>query len=279
MDASQKILRIDCNDQKGLIYNISRILYDHNLNIVSNQEFVDAGDHHFFMRTVYEDSGNTDGLMEELKRVLPEGAGIRLASSKKKPVVVMATKEPHCLGELLIKNAYDEYPGNIVAVISNHSDLKPLVQSFDLPFHTISHTGVSRKDHESEINGLIQQYDPAYIILAKYMRIFTPEFVARYQNRIINIHHSFLPAFVGARPYQQAYDRGVKIIGATAHFVTEDLDEGQIIAQDVIPVNHNYTAEDMANAGRDVEKIVLSKAVKMVLEEKVFIFKNRTIVL
>ena len=137
---------------------------------------------------------------------------------------------------------------------------------------------MSREKHEQKVSEIIEGYTPDYLVLAKYMRIFTPEFIESYTDRIVNIHHSFLPAFAGASPYRKAFERGVKIIGATAHFVTEDLDEGPIIAQDTIPVNHTYTAEEMAQAGRDVEKVVLAKALKLVLEERVFIHNNRTIV-
>lgn len=274
----ERIILIDCKDRKGLIYKITEVLYRHDLNVISNQEHVDPVSQHFFMRSVCEETGNLDQVTKELKEALPSDAHIRLAPNKKRSVVVMATKEPHCLGELLLKNAYNVFPARISAVISNHDYLEPLVSSFDLPYHHISHESKTRREHEDEILEVIQQYEPEYIVLAKYMRIFTPEFIKAYPDRIINIHHSFLPAFVGASPYKQAFNRGVKIIGATAHFVTDDLDEGQIIAQDVIPVNHTFTSRDMANAGRDVEKIVLSKAFKMVLEEKVFIFQNRTII-
>jgi formyltetrahydrofolate deformylase len=153
-----------------------------------------------------------------------------------------------------------------------------LVKQFGIPFHCVSHKDLARTEHEKQVAELIDSYAPEYIVLAKYMRILTPNFVAHYHNRIINIHHSFLPAFIGAKPYHQAYVRGVKIIGATAHIVTDDLDTGPIVAQNVIPVNHTITAAAMVQAGRDVEKIVLAKAVKLVLEERVFLHGNRTIV-
>jgi len=278
LNSNERILLIDCPDEKGLIYKISGVLYDHKLNIVSNQEYVDPVSDHFFMRSAFEGTETAEQVLSDLEDILPEQANIRLASNGKRSVVVLATKEPHCLGDLLLRNAYDEFPATISAVISNHDYLEPLVRSFDIPFHHISHENLEREEHEEKILNALAPYNPAYLVLAKYMRVFTPLFVKRFPNRMINIHHSFLPAFVGASPYRQAFDRGVKIIGATAHFVTDDLDEGQIIAQDVIPVNHSYTASDMANAGRDVEKIVLSKALKLVLEEKVFIYQNRTVV-
>jgi formyltetrahydrofolate deformylase len=190
----------------------------------------------------------------------------------------MATTEAHCLGDLLIRHYSGELPAQIKAVIANHETLGSLVKPFGIPFHCISHKDLERAEHEKRVAEIVDSYGPEYIVLAKYMRILTPAFVARYRDRVINIHHSFLPAFVGAKPYHQAYTRGVKIIGATAHIVTDDLDTGPIIAQSVISVNHTYTAAAMAQAGRDVEKIVLARAVKLVLEERVFLHGNRTIV-
>ena len=149
---------------------------------------------------------------------------------------------------------------------------------FGVPFHHVSHEGRSREAHEAAVLEAVAAHAPDYLVLAKYMRVLTPAFVARWAGRILNIHHSFLPAFVGARPYQQAFERGVKIIGATAHIVTDDLDTGPIIAQDVLPVTHAHTAADMARAGRDVEKIVLARALTLLLEERVFLHENRAVV-
>lgn len=272
-----RILLIDCPDQKGLVYNITKVIYDHHLNIISNQEFVDTVSDMFFMRTVVEGNGWSDDIEQELTRVLPGTANLRVTTMKKRPVVILATKEPHCLGDLLLKNAYGELLSDVKAVVSNHDELRPLAESFQIPYHHIPSGELSRKDHEDKIHQTLKPYAPDYLVLAKYMRIFTPGFVSKYPHRMINIHHSFLPAFAGASPYKQAYDRGVKIIGATAHFVTEDLDEGPIIAQGVLSVNHTYTAEGMAQAGRDVEKNVLTSALKSVLEERVFIYKHKTI--
>jgi formyltetrahydrofolate deformylase len=274
---ADRIILIDCPDEKGLIYNIMKVIYNHQLNVTSNQEFVDGVSGTFFMRTVVEGNGWSSEVEKELIKKLPDRATVRTSVMKKKPVVVLATKEPHCLGEILLKNRYGELQSALNAVVSNHDELRPLAESFDIPFHHVPVGSKSREEHEERVSDVVQQFSPEYLVLAKYMRIFTPEFVKRYPNRIINIHHSFLPAFIGASPYKQAYDRGVKIIGATAHFVTEDLDEGPIIAQDVLPVNHTYTAEGMAQAGQDVEKNVLTRALKLVLEERVFIYKHKTI--
>ena len=275
---SNQIVLIDCSDEKGLVYNITKVVYESGLNIINNQEFVDTNSNHFFMRTVVE-GNNLDGAFKErLSEVLPDNASIRLSTISERPVVIMATKEPHCLGDLLLRNAYRELPCDVKAVISNHGHLRPLAESFEIPFHHIPANDSSREQHEKRVLTCMEDYRPEYIVLAKYMRIFSPGFVARFTNRIINIHHSFLPAFVGASPYRQAYERGVKIIGATSHIVTDTLDEGPILAQDVIPVNHTYTAEGMAQAGRDIEKNVLAKALKLVLEDRVFIFRDKTVV-
>lgn len=275
---AQQVIRIDCPDETGLVYRITEVLYNHGLNIVSNQEFVDPVTRHFFMRTAFEGVDTTDGIVEDLCQKLSAGANIRQATLEKRPIVILATKESHCLGDLLLRHHYGEVPADVRAVVSNHEALGSLVRRFDIPFHCVSHKGLNRRDHEEELLKVISRYEPAYLVLAKYMRIFSPSFINHFPDRILNIHHSFLPAFVGATPYAQAYERGVKIIGATAHTVTDNLDAGPIIAQDILHVNHSHTAEEMAQAGRDVEKIVLAKALKLMLEERIFIHNGRTIV-
>lgn len=275
---SNQLVLIDSPDEKGLVYNITKVIYDLDLNIISNHEYVDSKSGYFFMRTVLEGSHPEEPFMEKLSEVLPDKANIRLSALRKKPVVILATKEPHCLGDLLLRNSDGELPCDVKAVISNHDHLRKLTESFDIPYHHISSEDCSREEHEQKILACLDDYEPEYLVLAKYMRIFTPEFINHYPYRIINIHHSFLPAFIGASPYQQAFERGVKIIGSTSHFVTENLDEGPIIVQDVIPVNHTFTAGGMAQAGRDIEKNVLAKSLKLVLENRVFIFRDKTIV-
>lgn len=272
------ILLIDCPDEKGLVYQITKVLYDNELNIVKNDEFVDKTSKHFFMRTEF--SGNLDSvqLRDALSQKLPASVCIRLNPRKKKDIVILATKEHHCIGDLLIRYAYDELNANVLAVVGNHNTLQPLVAKFGIPFHYISHKNRTREEHETAVLRTLAIYEPEYLVLAKYMRILSSNFVQHFNNRIINIHHSFLPAFIGARPYKQAFDRGVKIIGATAHFVNDNLDEGPIIAQDVIQVDHRHSSADMARAGKDVEKIVLARALKMVFQDRVFIKGNKTIV-
>jgi formyltetrahydrofolate deformylase len=272
------ILLINCPDQPGLVYKITAIIFKYDLNIISNGEFVERNTNYFFMRTEFSGSFDRDAFLQELKDALPQGVEIRLADKKKKDVVLLATKEHHCLSDLLIRHAFNELDANILCVISNYKVLEDLTNKFGIPFHYISHEGVSREDHEAAILNKAKEYNPEFIVLAKYMRILSSEFVSFYSNKIINIHHSFLPAFIGANPYVQAYERGVKIIGATAHFVNDQLDEGPIIAQSVIPVTHSHSAKEMAQAGRDVEKIVLAHALQLVFNEKVFVYKNKTVI-
>jgi formyltetrahydrofolate deformylase len=166
-----------------------------------------------------------------LEQILPKDAVVKLMATERQPIVIMATSETHCLGDLLIRHYSGELPAVIRAVVSNHEKLKPLVEAFGIPFHHVSHQNLERTAHEDLVGDVLAGYAPEYIVLAKYLRILSPKFVARYPNRMINIHHSFLPAFIGAKPYHQAHERGVKIIGATAHIVTDALDTGPIIAQ------------------------------------------------
>ena len=270
---------IDANDEKGLVYKISTVFYEHSLNILSNNEFVDKENAKFFMRSVVDGDVNIDQLRKSLTDVLPNTTNIQIIEPKKKNIIIMATKEMHALGDILIRHEAGELEANILAVISNYDELESLVSKFDIPYVTISHEGLDRSEHENEIIKRIDSYaDVDYIVLAKYMRILTPRFVETYEDRIINIHHSFLPAFIGANPYKQAYDRGVKIIGATAHFVNNNLDEGPIISQEVIHVDHAYGWRDMQRSGRNVEKIVLSHALKLALEDRIFVYANKSVI-
>ena len=273
-----RLLLIDCPDEVGLVHRITGVLFRDGFSIVSNHEYVDPTARHFFMRTAFVGERPTDAIVGELRGLLPSRANIRIATTEPRRIVVFATKEPHCLGDLLLRHAEGDIPARIEAVISNHSSLGRLVDRFDVPFHHVSHERRDRAEHERAIRQVLSAYDAEFLVLAKYMRVLSPAFVAEHPGRIINIHHSFLPAFVGARPYQQAFERGVKIIGATAHIVTDDLDTGPIIAQDVRPVTHAHTAADMARAGRDVEKTVLAHGLTLLLEERVFLSGDRAVV-
>jgi len=272
------ILRIECPDEKGLIHKVTAVLYKKGLNIVRNDEFVDPAGRRFFMRTEFSGSAPGGGLLKALKAVLPSSAEVELVPDRRKTLVIFATREHHCLGELLLRNAYGELGAEVLGIISNHAHLKGLAARFDVPYRHVPHAAASRRSHEAEILRVLGRWKPDYLVLAKYMRILSSDFTARYENRIINIHHSFLPAFVGANPYQQAHERGVKIIGATAHFVNEELDKGPIIAQGLVPVDHSHSAADMAQAGRDVEKIVLAKALELAFEDRIFVSGNKTVI-
>ncbi|MBI5773392.1 MAG: formyltetrahydrofolate deformylase [Verrucomicrobia bacterium] len=275
---STQVLLVECDDRRGLVHAITGILLRHGVNVVGNQEFVERGSARFFMRTEFDGAVDARRLEAEVRDALPAAALVRLSDLKPKRVVVLVSKEHHCLGDLLIRHAFGELNAEVLAVLGNHATLQPLVAKFDLPFHFVSHESLTREAHETELLKIIAPLQPDYLVLAKYMRVLTPDFVRRFPARIINIHHSFLPAFTGAKPYQQAFDRGVKVIGATAHFVTEKLDEGPIIVQQVMPVDHTHTAQDLAQAGHDVEQMVLARALRLVFEDRVFLCGNRTVI-
>ena len=225
------ILLIDCADEKGLVSKISTALFHRDANIISNREFVDAASNRFFMRTEFEGDMDRQTVERIMEGLLPKDANIHVFDRRKQRLVVMATKEPHCVGDILIRCAYNTLNASIEAVIANRDTLRPLVEKFDVPFFHVSHEDKDREAHALEMLEIAGRFSPDWIVTAKYMRILPPNFVRAYNNRIINIHHSFLPAFIGADPYRQAHERGVKIIGATAHFVNEDLDQGPIICQ------------------------------------------------
>lgn len=272
------VILIECSDQKGLIAKITGTIFKHNLNITGNWEFVDRQRHQFFMRTEVEDLNDIEKLREDLQLLLPKDSIIRIRANEKKKIIIMATKEAHCLGDLLTRCWHGDLNAEIQAVISNHNILKDLVNRFDLPYYFLAAADNDRTEQENQVTKVIDTYNPDYIVLAKYMRILSPNFVNQYTNKIINIHHSFLPAFMGAKPYHQAFERGVKIIGATSHFVNNNLDEGPIISQMVIPVDHSHSPSDMARAGQDVEKVTLARALRLAAEDRVFVSGNRTIV-
>ena len=274
----QYVLKIDCPDRKGLVYQISGVLFSFGLNMIENEEFVDHVNNHFFMRSEVVGELNRAEVYQKLDELLPRDACIQITEKRKKDIILFVTREYHCLGDLLVRHYFGELKANIKAIISNHNHLKEFGEKFDLPFYHVAAEGLERHTHEEKIINIVRQYNPEYLVLAKYMRILTPAFTSQFANKIINIHHSFLPAFIGAKPYTQAYDRGVKLIGATAHFVNDNLDEGPIIIQDVIHTNHKSDAKMMARAGRDVEKIVLSNALKLVFDDRVFVHRNRTII-
>ncbi|MCZ6110769.1 formyltetrahydrofolate deformylase [Campylobacter ureolyticus] len=274
------ILKIYSEDEKGLIYRISDVIFKFGLNIAKNHEFVDHEVNKFFYRAEIHTDEDIDkcALTGLLSAMLGSKAHIELIEAKKKNIVIMATKETHCLGDLLIKNYSKEINANILSVIANYDDLRDLVEKFGIKFHCVEAGDLDRLEHEKKVLEVLKEYDIDYIVLAKYMRILSPNFVNEYKKKIINIHHSFLPAFIGANPYKQAFERGVKIVGATAHFVNNDLDEGPIITQDIIRVNHEMNWKEMRVAGRNVEKNVLASALELVFDDRVFVYNNKTVI-
>ena len=272
------VILIQCKDRVGLVATITGVLAARNLNIVSMREHVDVQANFFFARIVSAQETAIDDLYQQLKTVLPADAVISINPQPEKKVVLLVTKEYHCLSDILVRNHFKTLGASVQAVIGNHAVLQDICERFDVPFHFITHENKSKEVFEQELIQQINAYAFDYIILAKFMRILSPEFVQSYPLKIINIHHSFLPAFIGASPYRQAHSRGVKMIGATAHFVTNDLDEGPIIEQQIIHVNHTFGIEDMIKAGKEIEKSVLAKALKLVLEDRVFVYHNKTIV-
>lgn len=278
MSEQRHLLLIECDDRLGLVAKFADTLFQQGLNILSNDEFVDPETSRFYMRTEVSGTLSEETLMGELQGIVPQAGQLRIAEKRPKRIVLMVTKEPHCIGDLLVRAEFNDMNASIEGVIGNHETLRPMVERTGLPFDCVSAKGLSREEHEAQVFEKLEAYDFDYLVLAKYMRILTPEFVSRYNNRIINIHHSFLPAFIGANPYRQAYERGVKVIGATAHFVNDSLDDGPIIAQDTLNIGHREQPDDMARMGRDVEKIVLARALKLVFEDRVFVAGNKTII-
>src|SRR5690606_5880524 len=272
------VILLQCSDRVGLVADIAAIMAAANLNIVSMKEYVHVDENRFYIRV--EVSGETDleQLQNQIKNRLPADTEISIRPYVKKKIAVLVTKEYHCLGDILLRNYFNTLGASVECVIGNYDILQSLTEKFDIPFHYITHEGKEKHVFEQEILQTLAQYKFDYIVLAKFMRILSPEFVQQYPSQIINIHHSFLPAFVGAHPYKQAHERGVKLIGATAHFVTNVLDEGPIIAQQTIPVNHAHSVIDMVKLGREIANTVLAHALKLVLQDKVLVYHTKTIV-
>ena len=272
------VILIQCKDKIGLVAAIAGVIAQKKINIVSMREHVDKQANRFFTRIVTDQSSDVSLLVKDLQQVLPEDAVISINPESEKKVILLVTKEYHCLSDILVRNHFKTLGASVQCVVGNHDVLRNICERFGVPFHFVDHEGKSKDVFESALVETIRKYPIDYLVLAKFMRILSPEFVESFPLQIVNIHHSFLPAFTGASPYNRAYLRGVKLIGATAHFVTNDLDEGPIIEQQIIPVNHTYTAADMVKAGKEVEKSVLAKALKMIFEDRVFVYNNKTVV-
>jgi len=272
------IVTLQCKDQPGIVHAMTTAVLGARGNIIENQQFTDPTTQDFVMRTRFE----SDLEIVKVREILESGLGqfkpkLSLRSvAKQKKALILVTKESHCLRDLLYLQELGELPIEIPAVVSNHSDLKTLVESHGIKF--IDQSNLDKAAAEAQISKLVDDLEIDLVVLARYMQILTKEFCENMFGRIINIHHSFLPGFKGAKPYHQAHARGVKIIGATAHFVTPDLDEGPIIDQDVAHVTHASTPEDLIATGRDIERRVLSRAVRDFAEDRIFIVGDKTVV-
>ena len=274
------IASLQCADQPGIVHAMTSAVLACGGNIIENQQFTDPSTNAFVMRTRFETSQGLDGAEKSLNEGLSKfNPSLNIRPTAKKPrALVMVTIESHCLRDLLYLEELGELNIEIPLVISNREDLRTLVESHGIKFLYLPVTAENKVAQEAETLKQIAELKIDFVVLARYMQILTPEFCNKLPGKIINIHHSFLPGFKGAKPYHQAHERGVKIIGASAHFVTSDLDEGPIIEQDVAHVTHVATPEELISIGRDIERRVLAKAVKFYADDKVFIVGKRTVV-
>jgi formyltetrahydrofolate deformylase len=282
------VLLISCPDQKGEVATIADFVYRHGGNILHADEHADEESGLFLMRVEFDPKDfdidlSDKALADFAKHFSPIAEKFqmqwRLAQSSHRPrMIIIVSKYDHCLVDLLYRHQSGELACDIPLIISNHPDNQAIADFYKIPYAVISITKANKQQAEQQIHTLIEQHQADFLALARYMQILSNDFVNRYPQRIINIHHSFLPAFIGARPYHQAFERGVKLIGATSHYVTEVLDDGPIIEQDVVRVSHRDTVEDLIRKGRDLEKVVLSRAVRWHVENRVLLYGNKTVV-
>lgn len=278
------ILLVHCKDRKGLVSAITRFLANNKGNILEIDQHVDQLKKAFFMRVEWDLEGfeiPDEAIEEEFAGQIgkPLKMSWQLFFTREKPkMAIFVSKYGHCLHDILARYDSGEWHVDIPLIVSNHPDMKQVADRYGIDYHYFPVTKENKKEMESRQEELIADYGIEVMVLARYMQIFSDDFVSRYPGKIINIHHSFLPAFPGAKPYHSAFNRGVKVIGATSHYVTADLDEGPIIEQDVIHVNHKHSVEDLARKGRDLEKMVLARAIWYHLQRRTMVFENRTIV-
>ncbi|MEN8113512.1 MAG: formyltetrahydrofolate deformylase [Actinomycetota bacterium] len=275
------ILTLKCPDRKGIVASFATGLLELDANIIANKQFTDHETSTFVMRTVFEDDLDDPAeITAHLEaRVRQFDAELRVRRAADHPrVMILVSKYDHCLVDLLNRHHSGELRADIPIVVSNHDDLRTIVEREGIEFRHIPHSPGSQAVTDDALLSLVEEHEIDLIVLARYMQILSPRVCEHFAGRAINIHHSFLPGFKGARPYHQAWDRGVKLIGATAHYITEDLDEGPIITQDITAVNHADTPASMVIAGRDIERLVLSRAVRAHVEERVFLIGHRTVV-
>jgi len=277
------VLLISCPDTKGVVATISDFIFRHSGNILHADEHADEASNLFLMRVEFDPKDFTIDLVDFPKHFSPIAEKFsmqwRLARSNYRPkMIILVSKYDHCLADLLYRHKSGELACDIPLIISNHPDNQPIADFYQIPFFVVPVTKDNKPQAEQKILDLITQNNFDFLVLARYMQVLSNEFVNCFPQRIINIHHSFLPAFVGAKPYHQAFTRGVKLIGATSHYVTEVLDDGPIIEQDVIRISHRDSLDDLLQKGRDLEKVVLSRAVRWHIENRVLLYGNKTVV-
>jgi formyltetrahydrofolate deformylase len=275
------VLLISCPDQPGLVHAVAGFVLGRGGNIVHAEQHIDVESGVFFQRVEFEaphvDVASLAEAFAPVANRFGMSAQVRMTDERPR-VAVLASTQPHCLIDLLARWRSGELPAQIVAVVSNHPDHAPLAEFYGVPYHYLPVTPQTRAAQEAELRRTLAGCAVELVVLARYMQVLGSQVLADYPSRVINIHHSFLPAFVGARPYHQAQQRGVKLIGATAHYATADLDEGPIIAQDVAPVSHRDAVADLVRKGRDLETVVLARAVRAHLEHRTLVYGNKTIV-
>jgi formyltetrahydrofolate deformylase len=274
-------LTLSCAERPGIVHAVSSFLFEHGCDIVEHQQFDDALRGQLFLRTAFVCAEDTDAerLSAAFQAVADAfGMSYQVAGDRPERVLVMVSKLGHCLNDLIFRWRAGNLGGELVAVVSNHEDLRPMAEAAGLPFVHVPVTPVTKREAEARLLELVDEYRVDLVVLARYMQVLSDETCAALHGRAINIHHSFLPGFKGAKPYHQAFDRGVKLVGATAHYVTPDLDEGPIIEQEVIRIDHTYDPRALATVGQDAEALALSRAVRWHSERRVLLNGHSTVV-
>ena len=277
------ILLIDCPDRKGIVASVGEFLYRHNANILHADQHQDAERGLFLMRVEWDLTGFALDHAEFTRKFAAIADRFEMRwrlerSDRPQRVALFVSKYDHCLVDLLYRHHTGELACDIPLVISNHPDAEKWAGFYGIPFHVVPVGKADKAESEAKQLDLLQQHDVDLVVLARYMQVLSPTFVEKYPQRVINVHHSFLPAFSGARPYQRAFERGVKLIGATSHYVTDELDEGPIIEQDVVRISHRDGLDDLLQKGRDLEKMVLSRAVRWHIDHRVLVYDRKTVV-
>ena len=278
-------LLLSCPDQRGLVAHIAQFIFAHGGNIIDLDEHVDTNEGLFFLRVSWNMTGfalSGDEVSNAFQPMAEEFQAqwtIKLSRTQdRRRLAIFVSKYDHCLQEILWRQGLGEFQADISLIVSNHTDLKPLADLHHVPFHVFPINKENKLEQEQRELSLLKNENIDTVILARYMQVLSPTFVAEYPNRVVNIHHSFLPAFAGGNPYKQAYERGVKIIGATSHYVTDNLDEGPIIEQDIIRISHKDTLADLIRKGRDLERMVLARALRLHLQDRILVHGNKTVV-